>query len=471
MGRWFERILDWLSFWRPNDNLIGIELDALSVRTVVLTRHLGKFHVKKCAMEYVDGDDVAAVQLALSKLLTKQSIDRGRVAVVSSAPVMSRMIMLPTGLSDDEIDVHIRLDAHKHIPYPLDEVNFDFSVVSDDGKQMQVLLVVVRTVVIDECVNLLASCGLEINVFDVSEFALSRALLLTITSVHGRVLVVHMNDAKIHVYAVHINNDGDFEGFDYRQEYLRASLKPSMQSHDVADELGEILTLNPSLNDETNQEDTTIDTKTKVSDDMGVSNGGEITGMGFDEFLAMHSKQYVAQDQTHESTHLSITQINTQISDGDHVACGTVAQPENCALTSYESIATHHHVKSNNDYAICFNDLNDCDDEPNDDLGKKTEHMTMGANANNINHADDVASIQKVVDAYELGTQSAVDVVVLSGLVDERLASALSAKTTKTVLLANAFEGMSLGRIDVCLAPKMMMACGAAMRADVGGIA
>lgn len=97
--------------------------------------------------------------------------------------------------------------------------------------------------------------------------------------------------------------------------------------------------------------------------------------------------------------------------------------------------------------------------------------MTMGANANNINHADDVASIQKVVDAYELGTQSAVDVVVLSGLVDERLASALSAKTTKTVLLANAFEGMSLGRIDVCLAPKMMMACGAAMRADVGGIA
>ena len=50
------------------------------------------------------------------------------VAAVSGSSVINKIIAMPVGLTDEELETQIALEAYQYIPYPLEEVALDFEV-------------------------------------------------------------------------------------------------------------------------------------------------------------------------------------------------------------------------------------------------------------------------------------------------------------------------------------------------------
>ncbi len=74
------------------------------------------------------------------------------VTAVSGSSVISKVISMPAGLTDDEMEAQIALEADQYIPYPLEEVALDFEVqrpTPGREDQVDVLLAACRRETID----------------------------------------------------------------------------------------------------------------------------------------------------------------------------------------------------------------------------------------------------------------------------------------------------------------------------------
>ena len=100
------------------------------------------------------------------------------VAAVSGSSVINKIIAMPAGLTDEELETQIALEADQYIPYPLEEVALDFEVQGptpgrDD--QVDVLLAACRREAIDSRVEALELAGLTPKVVDVEAYSMERA--------------------------------------------------------------------------------------------------------------------------------------------------------------------------------------------------------------------------------------------------------------------------------------------------------
>ena len=74
--------------------------------------------------------DVEAVGEAIKRAVKKSGSKRKFAAVaVPSAMVITKVIQMPSGLKDSELEAQIQLEADQYIPYSLDEVNLDHQVI------------------------------------------------------------------------------------------------------------------------------------------------------------------------------------------------------------------------------------------------------------------------------------------------------------------------------------------------------
>lgn len=421
----FKRMFGFIGGMRSDKSLIGIEISAHSVRMVVLFRHRESFYVKACDVQHFYGDGVDARQSALSKLLIKHNLSQGCIAIVPDAPVMMRMIRLPSGLSEGEIELHIRLDAHKYIPQALDEVSFDFWVMDDDGETLLVLLAAVREAVIDDCVQLASSVSLELSVVDVHEHALARALSPMVASLSGQVAVVHVDDTKTYLYVAECQPNVPFAGFVHRQEYLFGVWQSLDKSDLASDELPKT-DMTQAVQTPASQADTEV-------------------LMDFDEFLASYTKE-------NQENHLSADNTTSVMNNDDGVYelrfDGGLEGAKRDLVTDFGTKAPT---------ALSLNESSSA--EP-----IKDKSMQVGL-------AD---KIEKLLSAYESTTQQTLSAVILSGWADESLVEQLRQLELRDIRLANPFEGMDInrmiGRASLDLAPCLMVACGAAMRADEQGV-
>lgn len=399
---------NWRLPWCTHYPTIGIEIGSSSVRAVVLERFQDQWHLKACGVQDFDGDaeDVTVQQLALTRLLMRLGVSQGSVSVTTHTPVMSRTITLPSGLSDDDIDLLIRLDADKYIPHPLDEVSFDFWVLGDDGREMSVLLVAVRMSMVDRCAEIVAAVGLDVDVVDVHEYALARGLTPVIVDLSGEVAIIHIDDSKTYVYAAHMDQHRIFSGFHYRQEYLNHALGSADDIRAIKVELD-------------------ASKITPINDDDSVE------GMDFYEFLAQHRQD------ANKSADAPIKQLSKSL-DFDHSS----------NIHSYSS-----------DYEIRFDGVVDAGADLAESLGEAPACHDVG---------EQVANLQKMLLSYESSAHTKVDVVVLSGLSDEYLAAQLSQVVGVPVYLAEPFLGMSISRgvsqAELDRSSRLVVACGLAMR-------
>ncbi|MDH5469496.1 MAG: pilus assembly protein PilM, partial [Gammaproteobacteria bacterium] len=113
----------------------------------------------------------------------KRSGTRCRHAAVAIAgsSTITKVIPMPAGLSEDEMESQIELEADQYVPYPLEEVNLDFEVIGPSEKNpdtVDVLLAACRSENVDLRNAAVETGGLKTQIMDVESFASENAFAL-----------------------------------------------------------------------------------------------------------------------------------------------------------------------------------------------------------------------------------------------------------------------------------------------------
>ena len=174
-------------FRRKVDTVLGVDINDSSIKLVELGRSAGVFSVQGyvtqalAAHAVVDGTllDLEGAGRALLQALSRLRPSARHAAVAVGGPsVITRLIEMDAGLSDEEMAWTIQMEADQFIPYPLDEVAIDFQVQgpSTHGPQwVSVMLAACLREQVEAREAVLALAGLVPRVVDVEGFALELA--------------------------------------------------------------------------------------------------------------------------------------------------------------------------------------------------------------------------------------------------------------------------------------------------------
>lgn len=171
-------------FRRQAAPLLGLDVSSSSVKLVELTQNAsGKLVLERCAIEplergwIADGnvekfDEVAeAVRRVVRKSGTKTK--HAALALPPSA-VITKKIILPGGLSEQELELQVDSEANQYIPFSLDEVSLDFCVIGPSpgsADDVEVLIAASRKEKVQDRQGLAEAAGLKAQILDVESFA------------------------------------------------------------------------------------------------------------------------------------------------------------------------------------------------------------------------------------------------------------------------------------------------------------
>ncbi|MGO2241921.1 MAG: type IV pilus biogenesis protein PilM [Halomonas sp.] len=178
-----------MRFMKSDKGLIGIDITSASVKLLELTQCRGYYQVESYAVKPLREStiierrirDINDVTSTLKRALdhAQPSTRQAAVAIPASAAI-TKTLNFPIELREDEIEERIMAESDHHIPFPFNDVAFDFKCQGpapfDEGQQ-QVDLVACRQRDVIQLSETLERAGLEPAVVDVDTFALARSLI------------------------------------------------------------------------------------------------------------------------------------------------------------------------------------------------------------------------------------------------------------------------------------------------------
>ena len=178
------------SFGKKHRPLLGLDITTSSIKLIELTMSGGQYRVESYAAEptphssinekaIVDADAVGeAIRRAV-----KRSGAKSRLAAIaiSGDAAITKVIQMPANLRENDLEAQVEMQADQYIPFPMEEVSYDFQVVGPSDKDttmMDVLLVATRTENVEQRRAAVQAAGLTARIVDVEAFALENACSL-----------------------------------------------------------------------------------------------------------------------------------------------------------------------------------------------------------------------------------------------------------------------------------------------------
>ena len=170
--------------------LLGLDITTSSVKLIELSKSGRNYRVEAYAAEPTPPNavnekaivDAAAVGEAVRRAVKRAGARTKEVAIaISGDAAITKVIQMPQTFSENELEGQVELQADQYIPFPMEEVSFDFEIVGDSEKDpdmMDVLLVATRTENVEQRQAAVESAGLAAKVVDVEAFALENACQL-----------------------------------------------------------------------------------------------------------------------------------------------------------------------------------------------------------------------------------------------------------------------------------------------------
>lgn len=178
------------SLSKKKQPLVGIDITSTSVKVLELKRAAGSYKVESYAVEPLPTNavveknisDVDAVGNAVRRAMKKANCktDGCAIAVPASAAI-SKMITMPSGLNDQELESQVQLEADQYIPYALDEVELDFEVLGPtegNPDSVDVLLAASRSENVDMRTMAIEIAGIDTKIVDIESYAMEGACQL-----------------------------------------------------------------------------------------------------------------------------------------------------------------------------------------------------------------------------------------------------------------------------------------------------
>lgn len=170
--------------------VLGLDISSTSVKLLELSQQGGRYRVESYGVKALPANavvekniaEVEAVREVLEGVVAqaKTKVKLCAVAVAGSA-VITKVIEMPAGQTEDVLELQIADEADQYIPYPLEEVALDFEVLGEsegNPDQIEVLLAACRRENIDLRVEALETAGLKPKVVDVEAYSMERAFRL-----------------------------------------------------------------------------------------------------------------------------------------------------------------------------------------------------------------------------------------------------------------------------------------------------
>jgi type IV pilus assembly protein PilM len=178
--------------------LFGLDISSSSVKMLeIVEAGKGAYRVERYAIEalpkdaVVDGNvnNLEAVVDAVRRGHKRLGTRTKHVAMaVPSGAVITKKIIVPAGLREEELEVQVQSEANQYIPFALEEVNLDFQVLGTSAsspEEQEVLIAATRKEKVEDRVAVAESAGLKAIVMDVESYAQMSALNLVVKQLPG----------------------------------------------------------------------------------------------------------------------------------------------------------------------------------------------------------------------------------------------------------------------------------------------
>ncbi len=228
---------------KKRPSLIGVDISSSAVKVLELSKAGEAYRVEHYAVEPLPQNSVVehkiteieAVAQAVSRAIKRSGTRVKHVAVaVPAAHVITKTIRMPSALSDKDRAAQVEADAGHLIPYPLDEVNLDYSVLgptATNPDETDVLIAACRKEVVDDYLAVVQQPGLVAAVVDIETYAMENAFAFVAANMPGAgmektIAVLDIGAMATNINVVHNNRsvytrDHNFGGRQLTEEIQR----------------------------------------------------------------------------------------------------------------------------------------------------------------------------------------------------------------------------------------------------------
>ena len=194
--------------------LIGVDISSSALKLVELSEiGKGSYRLERYAVEPLPKDVVTDGNIAnldqVSEALRRAhkrlgSRNRNIAMALPTAMVITKKIIVPSGQTEEELELQVEAEANQYIPFALDEVNLDFQILGaapNNPDEVEVLIAASRKEKVEDRVAIADAAGLKPRVMDVESYATEEAFVMISPSLpaNGRDQNVALVDIGAHV--------------------------------------------------------------------------------------------------------------------------------------------------------------------------------------------------------------------------------------------------------------------------------
>jgi type IV pilus assembly protein PilM len=209
---------------RKHPPVIGLDISSSGVKLVELGQTgSGEFILERFGAEPFEKGWIADGQIekfdevadAVRKVVQKSGTRTKQVVMaMPQSAVITKKIMLPAGLRDEEMELQVESEANQYIPFSLDEVSLDFCVIGPSptsAGDVEVLIAASRKDRVQDREGLAEAAGLKPIVLDVESHASRLAMSRIIGSLpnEGRDALVALFEIGADTTSLKVLRDGE----------------------------------------------------------------------------------------------------------------------------------------------------------------------------------------------------------------------------------------------------------------------
>ena len=184
----FEKTINW--FYERKQSMLCIDVNSDSVKLLVIKKLCSTYQVVAYAIIPLPSDietdteqtAIAAISTAIKSGLHQiKSKHKFATTCVNGSSVIIKTLMIDAKLSIEDREENILFSAKQYVPYPLDDINYDYEIQginSQNPTLLDVLFVASRKENVSIKIQALLNTGITAKIIDVDIYALKNACTL-----------------------------------------------------------------------------------------------------------------------------------------------------------------------------------------------------------------------------------------------------------------------------------------------------
>jgi len=165
------------SIYSRKESLLGLDISSSAIKLVEMTRKGRDYRIESYAVAPLpegvanekDIIEPEPVGEAIRPLRDSRSKLKHCALAIPTSMAISKIIPMPASIPRAELEAQMSMEAEQHIPYPMNEVNYDFEILgpsANSPETVDVLLAATRSENVEVRVAAAEMAGLTVDIVD-----------------------------------------------------------------------------------------------------------------------------------------------------------------------------------------------------------------------------------------------------------------------------------------------------------------